>query len=289
MNASSSSAPNEPTPATPTGPSALNRPAAEPTPIERAQRFEHFTAGPVFLASILFFTATIALLSGSIHDHDLLHLTRIAAIVAYALVLVDFLIRMVIARRAARAFFTRYWFELVALLLPLLRPFVIIIYLWRLPSFRRSGTTLRVRLLITTFLFMFMFVYLISSTVWLVERNTPGANIVNLDDAIWWGFTTLSTVGYGDFVPITAVGRVLAVGLMVGGIAIVGTTTALVVSVLAEQLNMRKETLTAIVGQDPQVSLDGLSGQKSPDDPLSATGSGDSDSSGDLDGRVSPR
>lgn len=245
MNASSSPAQIEPGSAVPTKSSPSER-----SPIQRAQHFERYTAWPAFLASIVFFAATFALLSGSIHGDGLLRTTRIVAVAAYAVVLIDFLIRMMLARRSARAFLKRHWFELVGLLLPLLRPFVIIIYLWRLPSFRRSRTTLRVRLLITTFLFMFMFVYLISSAVWLVERGTPGANIVNLDDAIWWGFTTLSTVGYGDFVPITALGRVLAVGLMVGGIAIVGTTTALVVSVLGEQLNVRRDTLSAIVGQD---------------------------------------
>jgi len=214
-----------------------------PAPIRRAQHFERYTAWPVFLASITFFVATIALLSASIHDRDLLRATQIVAVVAYVLVLVDFLIRVVLARKAARAFFKRYWFELVSLLLPLLRPFVIIIYLWRIPAFQRSGTTLRARLLATTVMFMFLYVYFISSAVWLVERNAPGANIVNLADAIWWGFATLCTVGYGDFVPVTTAGRILGVGLMVGGIAIVGTTTALVVSVLGEQLKLRRDEL----------------------------------------------
>lgn len=247
---SSSSTPSGPeaTIHPPAAPHPTPRPADERTPIQRSQHFERFTAWPVFLASILFVGATFGLLSGSIHDPDLVRLTQVVAVVAYALVLLEFLIRLVLARHAARAFFRRYWYELVGLLLPLLRPFVIIVYLWRLPSFQRSGATLRARLLITTFLFMFMYVYLVSSIVWLVERHAPGANIVNLDDAIWWGFATLSTVGYGDFVPITATGRVLAVGLMIGGIAIVGTTTALIVSVLSEQLNLRRDMLVSLTG-----------------------------------------
>lgn len=248
------SAPQAPSDQDRTG--AAEPPPVERTPIRRAQDFERYTAWPVFLASIVFFAATVTLLSGSIHDQSLVRLVQVVAVVSYALVLLDFLIRMALARTAARKFLRRYWFELVGLLLPVLRPFVIIIYLWRLPAFRRSNTTLRARLLITTFLFMFMFVYLVSSTVWLVERGTPGATIVNLDDAIWWGFTTLSTVGYGDFVPVTAIGRVLAVGLMIGGIAIVGTTTALVVSVLGEQINLRRESLIGTVGQAGQAHLD---------------------------------
>ena len=236
MNASTSSAPVQPGATVQPAPSSSER-----TPIQRAQRFERYSAWPVFLASIVFFAATVEIASRSIHDRDLLRAIQLAAVVAYLVI-----------RQAARVYFKRHWFEVVGLLLPVLRPFVIIVYLWRLPSFRRSGTTLRARLLITTFLFMFMYVYIVSSAVWLVERGTAGANIVNLDDAIWWGFSTLATVGYGDFVPITATGRVLGVCLMLGGIAIVGTTTALVVSVLGEQLNLRRDSLIAIVGQDNQ-------------------------------------
>ena len=238
--------PSSPAPAT----STPRRQATQdiPAPIRRAQHFERFTAWPVFVSSIVFFAASLALLAGSIHDDDLRRTTLIVAVVTYGVVLLEFLIRLFLARQAAREFFKRYWFEPIGLLLPLLRPFVIVVYLWRIPAFRRSGTTLRARLLITTLLFMFMFVYFISSAVWLVERGSTGANIVNLDDAIWWGFATLSTVGYGDFVPITALGRVLAVCLMMGGIAIVGTTTALVVSVLAEQLTLRKDALVDAPG-----------------------------------------
>ena len=232
----------------------VGRPPTVPTrtPIQQAQRFEHFTAWPVFVASIVFFAATVALLAGSAHSPDLSNAARIVAVVSYALVVLDFLIRLAIARTALRGFLRRYWVEVVALLLPLLRPFVIVLYLWRLPVFRRSGATLRARLLITTFLFMFMFVYFISSAVWLVERDTPSASIVNLDDAIWWGFATLTTVGYGDFVPITATGRVLAVCLMLGGIAIVGTTTALIVSVLGEQVRRHGATQAPTRDREPE-------------------------------------
>ena len=227
------------------------------TPIERSERFEQYTAWPVFVASIVFFGATVAMLSASIHDPATIHAARVVAIIAYLLVILDLLVRMVIARKDLRGFLRRYWVELVTLPLPLVRPFVIIVYLWRLPAFRRSGATLRARLLITTFLFMFMFVYFISSAVWLVERGTPGANIVNLDDAIWWGFSTLSTVGYGDFVPITAVGRTLAVCLMMGGIAIVGTTTALIVNLLGEEIHRRHDQAGADAqppGEDPRAA-----------------------------------
>ncbi|MFF0742533.1 potassium channel family protein [Streptomyces sp. NPDC004111] len=59
-----------------------------------------------------------------------------------------------------------------------------------------------------------------------VERDAPEGNIKNLGDAVWWSFTTMTTVGYGDHSPTTGLGRVLAVGLMLSGIALLGVVTA---------------------------------------------------------------
>lgn len=60
------------------------------------------------------------------------------------------------------------------------------------------------------------------------ERDAPGANITTLPDAAWWAATTVSTVGYGDRYPTAAGGRLIAVALMVVGIALLGVITAAV-------------------------------------------------------------
>ncbi len=59
-----------------------------------------------------------------------------------------------------------------------------------------------------------------------VERDSPDGNIKTLGDAVWWSFTTMTTVGYGDHAPTTGLGRMLAVGLMLSGIALLGVVTA---------------------------------------------------------------
>ncbi|WP_460802305.1 potassium channel family protein [Microbacterium sp. GXF6406] len=46
----------------------------------------------------------------------------------------------------------------------------------------------------------------------------------------------MTTVGYGDYSPVTALGRVLAVGLMVGGMVIIGVVTATLISDLNERI-----------------------------------------------------
>src|SRR5580765_2651092 len=71
--------------------------------------------------------------------------------------------------------------------------------------------------------------------VFLAERGHPGANITQYGDAVWWAVVTVATVGYGDYYPVTAVGRIIAIGLMAGGVAIVGTVTATVSSWVIEK------------------------------------------------------
>lgn len=61
------------------------------------------------------------------------------------------------------------------------------------------------------------------------EKGAPGATIHNLFDALWWATTTVTTVGYGDKVPVTVPGRVVGILLqIIGGLlfgSVVGTFT----------------------------------------------------------------
>ncbi len=59
-----------------------------------------------------------------------------------------------------------------------------------------------------------------------VERNAPGANIRTAGDALWWAYVTIATVGYGDRVPVTTEGRIIAALLMTVGVGLFGTFTA---------------------------------------------------------------
>src|SRR6516164_7855437 len=66
--------------------------------------------------------------------------------------------------------------------------------------------------------------------VYLFERHAPGANIRTLGDALWWSFVTVTTVGYGDFYPITTGGRITACFIMGTGVLTLAVITAQVAS-----------------------------------------------------------
>ena len=60
------------------------------------------------------------------------------------------------------------------------------------------------------------------------EAGHPEANIHTAEDALWWGVTTLTTVGYGDRFPVTTEGRVVAAVLMIVGLGLFGTLSGFV-------------------------------------------------------------
>lgn len=63
------------------------------------------------------------------------------------------------------------------------------------------------------------------------------AERMNFQDAIWWSFVTVTTVGYGDLSPATANGRMIAMVLMVVGIGLVGSLTSTLTSLF---MNMKE-------------------------------------------------
>lgn len=69
-----------------------------------------------------------------------------------------------------------------------------------------------------------------SITILQLEQHLPAAKIRTPEDALWWAFVTMTTTGYGDLVPVTGPGRVLAGALMASGIALFATFSGLFAS-----------------------------------------------------------
>jgi len=75
---------------------------------------------------------------------------------------------------------------------------------------------------------------LFSSIAILQVETAENSNITTAEDALWWAFVTITTVGYGDKFPVTTEGRIIAMFLMTTGVGLFGIFTAYVASLFVE-------------------------------------------------------
>jgi len=64
------------------------------------------------------------------------------------------------------------------------------------------------------------------------ESQSPDANISTGGDALWYSIVTITTVGYGDFYPVTPAGRITAMFIMFMGVGIIGALASILASLL---------------------------------------------------------
>ncbi|WP_106476010.1 ion transporter [Phytohalomonas tamaricis] len=62
----------------------------------------------------------------------------------------------------------------------------------------------------------------------LIEGPVPASQINTAEDALWWAIVTITTVGYGDYYPVTTGGRLVAIFVMIGGVGLFGSFAAYV-------------------------------------------------------------
>ena len=86
--------------------------------------------------------------------------------------------------------------------------------------------------------------------VYFYERHATGSNIHTLGDALWFAMVTVTTVGYGDYYPVTVLGRVASLFIMATGILTLAVVTAQVASSFVDQ-GARRRGLTSEVRSDP--------------------------------------
>lgn len=119
----------------------------------------------------------------------------------------------------------------VVQLIRLLRALKSLELIWRLLFRNKAKGVLASAAALTVLLLAFGAI-----TILLVESPNPASPIDTAEEALWWAIVTVTTVGYGDYYPVTTQGRVVAVLLMVCGVGLFGSFAAYVSSLfIADQ------------------------------------------------------
>ena len=204
------------------------------------QRWERATDWPLIAAGVIFLVAyAVPILNPDVPGW-LLGLCRWLTWITWGLFVVDFVVRVSLAERRLR-YVARHWYDVLILALPLLRSLQLLRLIPMIIALnRRAQTRLRGRVAIYVAGGASLLAFCAALAIFDVEQSIPDANITDFGDAMWWAVTTMTTVGYGDRYPVTGGGRLVAVGLMVGGIALLGAVSATLASWLIETVEAEK-------------------------------------------------
>jgi len=157
----------------------------------------------------------------------------------WALFAVDLGIKVVVAHHRL-AYLRRHWLEVLVVIIPFFRPLRIL----RIFVFGSRAWVGMRRLVNVDFLLVYgLGLVIVAATVVASVEGGENASIHSFTDALWWAVVTITTVGYGDMVPVTAAGRAIAFVLMLGGIAFFSGVTANLASFLVKGGESDKKVL----------------------------------------------
>lgn len=155
---------------------------------------------------------------------------RAVDLLAWGIFVCDYVARLALAERRLQ-YWAHHLLDLAVIALPVLRPLRLLRLVMLLKTLNRGATnSLRGRIAIYVAGGTALLLFCGALAILDAERGKPGANIESFGDAAWWAVVTVSTVGYGDRYPVTAEGRAVALGLMLGGVALLGVVTASIAS-----------------------------------------------------------
>lgn len=199
----------------------------------RLQRWERCGEWPLASVAVVFLIAYSVQVLAQPHGLTSRLLDWIMYVL-YVTFVIDYIARLALADQRTRWFF-RNLLDLAIVALPFLRPLRILRVVVLIEVLQKTfGDAFRGRILVYTASSAVLLIYAASLAVLQAER--PRGNIKNFGDAVWWAITTLTTVGYGDFYPVTPTGRVIAGLLMVGGITLIGIVAATVVAWIVQRV-----------------------------------------------------
>lgn len=204
--------------------------------VMRLERWERRAEIPLLLLALAFLVAYAWPVIDPNVDRDLRSFLEVVSWTVWAAFALDFAARLVLAEQRTD-YAKSHWYDVAMILLPMLRPLRLLRLLAFARVMHRSATTSLVGR-VTTYVVGTAGMALLLGAIAVLdaEQEAEGANILTFGDSLWWAATTVTTVGYGDRFPVTVTGRLIAVALMVVGIALVGAITASIAAWMVGQV-----------------------------------------------------
>ena len=210
------------------------------------QRYRDLAEWPLMATALLFLAAYAWQVIGRVDAGGAMWLEAVLW-ATWGIFVVDYVANLWLARDRWN-WFIRNLHELLIVALPLFRPLRLLRLVTLLSVLHRTvGETLRGRVVTYVAGSAALLVFVGALAVLDVEQSAPDAKIVTFGDALWWGITTITTVGYGDMYPVTPIGRLVAAALMMSGIAVLGVVTASIASWLVQRVETTAETVAEAV------------------------------------------
>ncbi|WP_431960567.1 potassium channel family protein [Actinacidiphila sp. bgisy160] len=188
----------------------------------RLREWERWGSVPLSIGSLVFLvTYAVRVLVPDLPP-DWSDLLLLITVVTWGFFVLDYLVRVAVAPHRW-TYVRRRWLDLVVVILPLLRPLRMLqLYGQMLNRHQQPRLSLEARVMSYAGLSALLLGFAASLQVYAYERYTPGAEIRTYGQSVWWLCSTITTTGYGDLVPVTVRGRVIAVGVMFLGVVLIG-------------------------------------------------------------------
>ena len=213
---------------------------------ERLRRWEWRVEWPLAVLALLFLGAYAWPILNPGIAHGWRQTCLVVDYTTWALFAVEYAVRVALATHHLQYVY-RHLVDLLIIALPILRPLRLLRMFFLLRALNRRATdSLHGRIATYVVGATTLLIFCGSLAVLDAERHSRSANITSFGDAMWWAMTTITTVGYGDRYPTTTEGRWVAAGLMVAGIALLGTVTASLASWLVERIKDAEDAEDAV-------------------------------------------
>ncbi|MDO6489527.1 ion transporter [Colwellia sp. 4_MG-2023] len=99
--------------------------------------------------------------------------------------------------------------------------------------------------IIAVMIVMLFFIIIAASLIYSIEGKVQPETFGSIFESFWWAVVTMTTVGYGDAVPITTLGKVISTLIMLVGVVFVALPAGMLAARFGEELRRRKERLDA--------------------------------------------